>query len=146
MAENACCIEYADTWSSKRVHWLSKCQSPHHSTTNYGCKDTMELEARVGCAGQLITRIFPRVAPKSNILWSEPTFHNTGWMDECGVYHGSIEAIPILDPCECRRGIQSHCIMLSQSITTHLTIWMAVCQLWPRRTLCGRKTCSSPWS
>jgi len=27
--ENACCIDYADTWSSKRVHWLSKYQSLH---------------------------------------------------------------------------------------------------------------------
>jgi len=30
IAENACCIDYTDTWSSKRVHWLSKSQSPHH--------------------------------------------------------------------------------------------------------------------
>jgi len=24
IAENACCIDYADTWTSKRVYWLSK--------------------------------------------------------------------------------------------------------------------------
>jgi len=31
-ADNACCIYYADTWSMKQVHWLSKRQSPHCST------------------------------------------------------------------------------------------------------------------
>jgi len=33
-AENTCCIDYADTWSSKQVHSLSECQSPHRSTTD----------------------------------------------------------------------------------------------------------------
>ena len=47
IAENACCIDYADTWSSKRVHLLSKSQSPHRSTSNYGCEDTLELYTRV---------------------------------------------------------------------------------------------------
>jgi len=36
IAENACCINYADTWLLKRVHWLSKSQSPHCSTSDYG--------------------------------------------------------------------------------------------------------------
>jgi hypothetical protein len=26
-AENACCIDYANTWSTKQVHWLSKSQA-----------------------------------------------------------------------------------------------------------------------
>jgi len=43
IAENACGIDYADTWSSKRVHWLSKSQSPHCSTSDYGCEDTLAL-------------------------------------------------------------------------------------------------------
>jgi len=40
--ENACGIDYADTWSPKRLHWLSKCQSLHCSTADYGCEDTLE--------------------------------------------------------------------------------------------------------
>jgi len=46
-AENACCIDYADTWSSKLVHSLSKCQSPHRSMTNYGCEDMLQLDTGV---------------------------------------------------------------------------------------------------
>jgi len=34
---NACSIDYADTWSSKQVHWLSKSQTTNWSTTYYGC-------------------------------------------------------------------------------------------------------------
>jgi len=50
IAENACCIDYADTWSSKRVHWLSKSQSPDRSTSHYGCEDTLELDTGVARA------------------------------------------------------------------------------------------------
>jgi len=45
--ENDCVIDYADTWLSKRVHSLSNSPSPHCSTTDYGCKDTLELDAGV---------------------------------------------------------------------------------------------------
>jgi len=37
IADNASCIIYADTWSPKRVHWLTKSQSPHCCTSNCGC-------------------------------------------------------------------------------------------------------------
>ena len=47
IAENACCIEYADTISLKRVHRLSKSQSPHCSTTDYGCEDMLEHYPRI---------------------------------------------------------------------------------------------------
>ena len=50
IAENACCIDYADTWLSKRVHSLSKSQSPDCSTTHYGCEDTLEVDNGVGRA------------------------------------------------------------------------------------------------
>jgi len=60
--ENACCTEYAGTWSTKRVHRLSKSKSPDASTTNYGCEDTLELDPGVGWARQLITWIPSRVA------------------------------------------------------------------------------------
>ena len=38
IAENTWCIDYAETWSSKRIHCLSKSQRPNCSTTYYGCK------------------------------------------------------------------------------------------------------------
>jgi len=49
-------------------------------------------------------------------------------------------------PCGCQRGIQSHCIMLSQSTMTCFIIWMALCELWLIKAINGRKTCSSPWN
>ena len=55
IAENACCIDYADTWSPKQVHRLSKSQSPDHSTTYSGCEDTLELDTRVARARLQIT-------------------------------------------------------------------------------------------
>jgi len=62
IAENTCCIDYADTWSSKRVHWLSKSQSPDCSTTHYGCEDTLELGTGVARAHLPITWIHTWVA------------------------------------------------------------------------------------
>jgi len=40
IAENACWIDYTETWSSKQLYWLSKDQSSHRSTTDYGSGDT----------------------------------------------------------------------------------------------------------
>jgi len=51
-----------------------------------------------------------------------------------------------IGPFGCCKGIQSHCITLSQCTTTCSITWMAWCELWPRRWLQGRKTCSSLWS
>jgi len=61
MAENACCIDYANTWSSKRVHWLSKSQSPDCGTPNYGRQDTLKLDPGVARARLPITWIHMRV-------------------------------------------------------------------------------------
>jgi len=41
IAENACCIYCADTWPSKRVHWLSKWLSMQCSTSDHGYKNTV---------------------------------------------------------------------------------------------------------
>jgi len=49
-------------------------------------------------------------------------------------------------PCGCQRGIQSHCITWSECTMTCSTIWTAWWQLWLRRKLYGRKTCSWMWS
>jgi len=66
-AENASFIDYANTWSSKRVHCMSTGQSPHRSTTDYGYEDMLELDTRVAWANLPITRIHLPVPPKSNI-------------------------------------------------------------------------------
>jgi len=97
-AENACCIKYAITWSSKRTHWLSNSQCPHRSFPNYGCEDTMKLDTRVAWARLPITRIHLCVAQKSRIQRLLDTIPNTGGMDHCQLCHGSIEANLILDP------------------------------------------------
>jgi len=93
--QNACCMDYADTWSSKRVHWLSKSQSPHCGTTYYGCENDFELDIAVACLSLPITRIPVAVAPESNIQWIPATLHNTRRMDHCHVRHGNDDAIPI---------------------------------------------------
>jgi len=61
-AENACCINYTNTWSPKRVYWLSQSQSPHCSTSEYGCEDTLELYSGVARAHLPLTGIHPPVA------------------------------------------------------------------------------------
>jgi hypothetical protein len=35
IAANGCSIDYADTWSWTRVHWLPNSQSPDHGITHY---------------------------------------------------------------------------------------------------------------
>jgi len=49
-------------------------------------------------------------------------------------------------PFECRRGRRLLCITVSQTTMTCSIIWMALCELEPRRRLNGRKTYSSPWN
>jgi hypothetical protein len=98
IAENACCIDYADTCSLKRVHCLSKRASLHRWSTYYWCEDTFDLDPWVACASQLIMRIHPLVAPKSTIEWLPATLHNTAAMDHCEVRHGRFDLIVIIDP------------------------------------------------
>jgi len=60
-AENACCIDYVVSWSSKWVHWLWTSPSTNHSTTYYGCEHTVEFYTGVDWVSLPITRIHPRV-------------------------------------------------------------------------------------
>ena len=43
IADNAWCINYADTWLSKQDHCLSKSRSVHRSTFDYGCEGTLQF-------------------------------------------------------------------------------------------------------
>jgi len=95
IAENTCCIDDTDTWSSKRVHWLSKSGSPHCRTFNYECKNTLKLYTGVARAGLPMTGMHTWGASKPNIHGILVTVHNTRWMDDYELCHGSIEAIPI---------------------------------------------------
>jgi len=119
IAENACSIDYADTWSSKQVHWLSKSQSLHRRTSDYGCEVTVELNIGDTQVRLPITGIHARVAPKSKIQWSPATLHNTRWMDDCQVCHGSIETIPILDPLDVKE-VYSHIASHYHSVQWHV--------------------------
>jgi len=93
IAQNACCINYANTWSPKRVLWLSKSYSPHCSTSDDRWEDMLELYTGVARARLRITGIHTRVASNSEIQWIPATVHNSGWVDDCQVCRGSIEAI-----------------------------------------------------
>jgi hypothetical protein len=97
LAENACCINYANTWSPKQVHWMSKSQCPHCTTSDYGCEDMLELYIGVAWTHLPLTGIHTWVSAKPKILRIPAAINNSGWMDECQVCHGSIQAISILD-------------------------------------------------
>jgi hypothetical protein len=111
-------MNYANTWSPKGVYWLSKSQSPHCSTSDYGCEDKLELYSGVARAHLLFTGIHPQVASESKIRWISAIIHNSGWMDDCHICHGSIDVISILDPLDleeaysniasCYRSVQWH--------------------------------------
>jgi len=122
IAENSCCINYTHTWSSKRVHWLSKSQSPHCSTSDYGCEDTLELYTGVTRAGLPIKGNHPWVASKPKIHRIPATVHNSRWVDDCEVCHGSIEAISILDPLDVQEAyshIPSHYHSVQWHVWSH---------------------------
>jgi len=118
-AENSCCINYANTWSPKRVHWLSKSESPHCSTSDYGCEDTLELYSGVAWECLPLTGILPWVASEPKIRWISATIHNSGWMDDCQVCHGSIRAISILDPLDVEEAY-SHIASCYYSVQWHV--------------------------
>ena len=103
IAENASCVDYADTWSSKRLHWLSKGQSRNRSTICYGCENTVEFNTGVAWVSLPITRVHPRVAEESKILHLPAARHNSHWMGDRQVGHGGFEAIPILDPVDVKK-------------------------------------------
>ena len=119
IAENACCIDYTDTWLSKRVQWVSTSEIPHHSATNYGCKDTLELDTGIAWASLPITRLHLRIAPKPKTHWLLATLHNTWWMDHCQVHHGSFELILILDPVDDEEA-HSHIALRHHSLQWHV--------------------------
>jgi len=119
IAENAWCINYANTWSPKRVHWMSLSQSLHCSTSDYGCEDTLELYTGVAGARLLFTGIHMRVASKPKIQWIPAANNNSGWMDNSQVCHGRIEAILVLDPLDVEEAY-SHIASRYYSIQWHV--------------------------
>jgi len=115
IAANAGSIDYADTWSSKRVHWLSTSSSTHCRTTYCGWENTVEVNTGGSWPSLLITRSHQWVAQESNIQWIPATLHNPTCMDHRQVCHGSAKAIPILDPVDVEMAYgssasQYHCI------------------------------------
>jgi hypothetical protein len=81
----------------KWVHRLSKSQSLHRSTYEYGCVDMLELSTGFDQACLQIIGIRIRLALKSKLQWVLATFHNSWWIDHSRVCNGSIEAFSILD-------------------------------------------------
>jgi len=146
IAENACCINYTNTWSPKWVYWLSKSKSLHCSTSDYGCEDTLELYTGVARARQPCMGIHKRAAskPKNTVITGHYSqLRMNGRLSSMSLrYWGHFD----IGPFGCRRGIQSHCNTLSQYTMTCLITWMGWCERWPRRRLNGRMTCSSRWS
>jgi len=145
IAENAWYIDYGNTWSPKRVYSLSKSQSPHCSTSDYGCEDTVELYTGVSRAPTVYGNSHAGAFKTQNTvdtgrysqLRMNGRLSSMSWK-----YWGHFD----IGPFGCRRAIQSHCIPLSQYKMTCSITWMTWCELWPRRRLNGRKTCSSRWS
>jgi len=80
-AENACWIDYPDTWSLKQVHGLSNSQRPQCRTTYHWFQYMFVLDCGVTWASLMIARIHMWVAPKSELQRLLATLHNTGCMD-----------------------------------------------------------------
>jgi len=119
IAENAYCNNYADTWSPKRVHWLSTSQSPHCGTSDYGCEDTLELYTGVTQPRLPLKEIHPRVASIPKIRSISAISHNSGWMHDCQVCHGCVEAISILDHLDVEEAY-SHIASWYHSVQRHV--------------------------
>jgi len=98
--DNACCMDYANSWLSKRVYSLSKSQSLHCSIYDDGFGDTLELYTGVARARLPFTGLHRPVASKCPIQWIPAVIYNSGWMDGFQVCHGTIETISILDPLD----------------------------------------------
>jgi len=118
IAENACCIDYAETWLSEWVHWQSTSHGPHCGTSDYECEETLELYTGVTRAGLPITGSHKWVASKLNVHRILPTVHNRRWMDHCEVCHGSVKANPILDPVDVEEA-HSHIASCYHSLQWH---------------------------
>jgi len=122
ISENTCGIDYADTWLSKPVHWLSTSDSPHLSTTYSGFEQMMELNTGVAWASIPIMRIHSQLVPESKTQWLPAALHNPGSMDPCQVRHESSEAILILDSvdvAEAYSRIASHYHSVQWHIWSH---------------------------
>jgi len=100
IAENDCCIDYANTCSSTRFRWLSKSEIPHCATSDDECQELLELNPGVARSRLLIMWIPTWVPWIPTILRLLATVHKSRWMDYCAVCHGAVEAIPILDPVD----------------------------------------------
>jgi hypothetical protein len=77
-ARNDYCINYADSWSLKRVLWLSQIQSSHRGTSNCGCEATLELHSVVARVRLPIMGIHTRVVSNPKIQSIPATLHNSG--------------------------------------------------------------------
>jgi len=117
IAENACCVDYDDTRSSKQVHWLSIGQSTNGGTTYYGCENTVEFVIGVAWVSLPITKIHLLGSEKSKLQPLPATPHNTGWMDHSQVGHGSFVAIPILDPVDVEKAYSE------SALCHHWLVW-----------------------
>jgi len=80
-AANACCINNADTVSSKQVHWLTNSLTTNHSTTYHGCNDRVQFDSSVAWGRLPIARIHLQVAPEDKTHYFLAHHHNVGWMD-----------------------------------------------------------------
>jgi len=146
IAENACCIDYANTWSSKRVHWLSKNWGSASryirfeigrpvETLPWSCSIVPSDYVNSHTSGLKIQN--RAITGQSSQLEMNGPLWSMSW--KCWGHSD-------IGPCGCRRGIQSHCIMWSQSTMICSITWMASCELWLRKRLPGTKTCCLPWS
>jgi len=118
IARTACCIDYADTWSSKRVPWLATGQCPNSSTTYCGCENTVQFDMAVAWARLPILRIPLLVVWESTIQQLRARVHNTEWMDHCQVRDGSFRAVPILDPVDVEKA-NSYCASCHHCLQWH---------------------------
>jgi len=120
IAQNSCCIDYANTWSSKQVYWLSKSKYHHRGNSDNGSQDPLEPDPRVAPAHLPITWIHTHVSYKPKIQRLLATLRYPRWMDHCEVCHRSVEAIPILDPVDVE---ESYSHTASRYLSLQWSVW-----------------------
>jgi hypothetical protein len=98
IAEHDYFIDYADTWSSKGVHRLSKGPCTNCSSSNSGCGNMVKFNPGVAWVRLPIMRIHPQVAWESNTQRWPATLHKKHSVNHCRVCHEPCIAIPVLDP------------------------------------------------
>jgi len=146
IAEKACGIDYADTWSWKQ---FIDCQN---AKVRIAVIPIMGVQTFWNSTLEFFEHTYP--LQEFTRKWLQNPKHTDyqplfTTQDDWTIVKYVMEVLRqfrYIGPSGCQRGIQTHCTTLSQCKMTCSITWMAWSYLWLRRRLHGRKTCCWLWS